>query len=72
VTARIAPWPDYAGNTISPGDLIRHPDGLTGVVLFAPHMTEPSDQWLVDYGVGPDSRLSLQIGDKGRAVVVTE
>jgi hypothetical protein len=66
---REAPWPDFAGNPIRDGDTIQHPaSGQTGRVVFAPARAE--DQWLVSYADGDVSRLRLQIGDKGRAVVV--
>ncbi|WP_047299720.1 hypothetical protein [Pseudomonas fluorescens] len=68
--SNIAPWPDYAGVKIQEGDTIQHPSGERGVVVFLPEHTEPSDQWRVDYGDQALSRLALQIGDKGRAVVI--
>lgn len=67
---RLAPWLDFAGNDIHAGDMIVHPDGVRGRVLFEDGHTYPNDAWFVDYGDGsPRSRLCLQIGDKGRAVV---
>lgn len=67
---RQAPWPDYAGNPIYEGDLIRHPLGETGKVVFVPTEEDQSSQWRVAYGDGMLSRLGLQIGDKGQAVVI--
>jgi hypothetical protein len=69
---RLAPWPDFAGKPIHEGDTIRHPEsGQEGRVVFLPGHQDPSDQWRVDYGnFEALSRLSLQIGEKGRAVVV--
>lgn len=64
-----APWPDYAGNPIHEGDVIVHPSGESGKVTFLEEYTKPSDQWRVDYGTPHVSRLCLQIGDKGMAVV---
>lgn len=64
-----APWPDYAGAEIREGDTIQHPDGERGTVVFLADEKEPSDQWRVDYGGGYLSRLCLQIGDKGQAIV---
>lgn len=64
----VAPWPDYAGNVIRDKDRIRHPDGVTGTVLHLPAMGR--DPWRVVYETGDMSRLNLQIGDKGQAVVV--
>lgn len=70
---QIAPWPDFAGNPIKAGDTIRHPSGEQGTVLYWPHEQDPGSQWRVDYG-GPNgvSRLSLQIGDKGQAIVIPQ
>lgn len=65
-----APWPDYAGAEICEGDTIQHPSGERGVVVFLTDEGEPSDQWRVDYGNQSLSRLCLQIGWKGQAVVV--
>lgn len=65
----IAPWPDFAGKIIHEGDTIEHLSGECGVVVFLANETDPGDQWRVDYGTGDLSRLCLQIGDKGRAVV---
>lgn len=66
---RVAPWPDYRGREIREDDTIQHPDGDRGVVVFLGEYSDPGDQWRVDYGDGFLSRLSLQIGDKGRAEV---
>lgn len=65
-----APWPDFAGNEIHAGDVIRHPGGEQGTVVFLAEESESGDQWRVRYDDGPLSRLVLQIGDKGMAVVV--
>lgn len=67
---RKAPWPDFAGNPIHEGDTIEHPSGDRGMVVLLPNEEHEGDQWRVDYGSGDLSRLSLQIGDKGRAVVI--
>lgn len=64
-----APWPDYHGNEIHEGDVILHPTGERGVVVFLKDEHDPGDQWRVHYDDGPLSRLCLQIGDKGRARV---
>lgn len=66
------PWRDYAGNVIHEGDKIQHPSGERGTVLYWRHEKEQSDRWRVQYEDAPQgvvSRLGLQIGDKGRAVV---
>jgi hypothetical protein len=60
-----APWKDYEGKDIFDGNIIRHPDGTEGVVKLIGVQT-----WRVDYGGGKLSRLSLQIGNKGQAVVI--
>jgi len=65
-----APWPDFAGNEIYIGDVIQHPSGQTGTVLYLSTGRDADSQWLVDYGDVCKSRLALQIGDKGRAVVI--
>lgn len=71
---RKAPWPDYAGNPIREGDTIRHPeDGMTGVVFVLESEGNATDRWRVlyeDFEPKRASRLCLQIGDKGQAVVV--
>lgn len=67
---RKAPWPDFAGNPIHEGDTIKHPSGEQGSVVFLPHEEHDGDQWRVDYGTGDLSRLCLQIGNKGQAVVL--
>lgn len=66
-----APWKDFAGSDIHEGDVIAHPhSGERGTVAFLPEHSG-ADQWRVDYhDGGPVSRLCLQIGDKGQAVVV--
>lgn len=70
---RKAPWKDFEGNDIHEGDALLHPSGERGVVCFWPNEKEASDQWRVFYAKhgAMHSRLCLQIGDKGRAVVVT-
>ena len=65
----IAPWPDYNGNEIQEGDVITHPSGESGTVIFHAERSKTSDQWTVNYGGYLESRLCLQIGDKGQAVV---
>lgn len=67
---RKAPWTDYAGNDVYVGDYIVHPNGERGVVVVSPEDHLPdTDKWLVYYGGQIMSRLCLQIGDKGMAVV---
>ena len=77
-TLETAPWPDFAGNPIREGDTIRHPtDGVTAVVFVLADETDPNERWRVLYGGRGDgwpsmrvSRLCLQIGHRGQAVVV--
>ncbi len=64
-----APWRDFRGNDIHEGDVITHPSGERGVVVFLADERDPADQWRVDYGSAYLSRLCLQVGDKGQAVV---
>ncbi len=71
LSMRRAPWPDFAGNPIHEGDTIRHPhSGESGVVVFLPMYSDPGDAWRVNYGDQYESRLCLQIGDKGQAIVI--
>lgn len=64
-----APWTDFEGNPIYEGDTIVHPCGDRGTVILL-NADGDANKWRVDYGdIAPPSRLSLQIGDKGRAVV---
>ena len=67
---KLAPWKDFAGNDIHEGDIITHPSGESGKVVFLPDEIEQYDQWRVAY-VGSKylSRLCLQVGDRGQAVV---
>lgn len=77
-TLETAPWPDFAGNPIREGDTIRHPyGGEEGVVFVLADETDPNERWRVLYGGRGDgwpsmrvSRLCLQIGHSGQAVVV--
>jgi len=63
-----APWSDFENNELFEGDIIVHPDGTIGTIIFKCEYINPHNQWLVDYRKGDLSRLSLQIGDKGRAI----
>jgi len=65
---RIAPWKDYANRDIPEGALIIHPSEQRGLVVYHAERELPEDQWTVDYG-NFESRLCLQIGKKGAAVV---
>ncbi len=69
---REAPWKDFEGNVICEGDTIVHPDGMKGIVWYDKHNPSevPEDRWAVEYdNHAASSRLCLQIGDKGQAVV---
>lgn len=68
---RKAPWPDFSGAAIFEGDTIIHPTGQSGIVTFLPAEKATTDQWRVSYlGDSSLSRLCLQVGDKGLAVVI--
>lgn len=73
-TPRQAPYQDFAGSPIYEGDVIRHPhSGDRGRVVFDPHGETEADQWRVRYGIEDVlSRLVLQVGEKGQAVVDVE
>ncbi len=64
-----APWTDFKGDDIFEGSVIAHPSGQKGTVIFKPERESESDQWLVDYGTGYESRLCLQVGGKGQAII---
>lgn len=64
-----APWKDFNGNDIFEGNTILHPNGDKGIVVFRGERKLLEDQWLVDYGDGHESRLCLQVGDKGQAYI---
>lgn len=64
----IAPYKDFIGKEIAEGDIIVHPSGEQGVVLLRLNREDDQDRWIVDYGDGVESRLCLQVGDRGRAV----
>ena len=66
MSREITPFKDFKGNNIFNGDTIQHPDGTKGKVFYKEGAEYP---WKVDYG-DEVLTLSLQIGDKGRAVVV--
>lgn len=74
VSTPVAPWPDYAGNPIRHNDRIRHPDGTEGIVWHMDGHKDANDAWRVLYvqegEIACLSRLNLQIGEKGQAVVV--
>lgn len=70
VTKELAPWPDFNGLPIHHGDRLVHPDGSEFVAVKLPGYADDSDAWRAIYdGVSVPSRLGLQIGDKGRAIV---
>ncbi|MCD6347653.1 MAG: hypothetical protein J7L96_09565, partial [Bacteroidales bacterium] len=64
-----APWSDFSGKDIKEGDKIIHPSGQSGIVVYHRDREDPSDAWCVVYDDFVESRLCLQIGDKGCAVV---
>lgn len=65
-----APWPDFAGRQINHGDYLAHPDGTEFVAVRLNGFDDEGDAWRAIYGNPPSiSRLCLQIGNKGRAVL---
>lgn len=64
-----APFDDFEGNWIHAGDRIEHPSGEGGFVRYRGQANDMLDDWVVDYDDGTMSRLYLQIGDRGQAVV---
>lgn len=55
------------------GDTLVHPSGQNGKIIFKPEREGIRAQWLVKYdNQGPESRLCLQIGDRGRALKRTD
>lgn len=67
---RKAPWKDFVGADIYEGDVIQHPSGERGVVIFLPDNPSLDSQWRVNYGIREyAARLILQIGDKGQGIV---
>lgn len=65
-----SPYNDYLNCQIFEGDIIQHPSGEKGTVVFEQRSESDSDNWLVQYEDGIKSRLCLQVGDKGQAYVV--
>ena len=68
----IAPWPDFRGQPIRHGDRLTHSDGNTFIAVRLSGFDDEGDAWRAIYDNDPlhVSRLCLQIGDKGRAVLV--
>lgn len=71
---KIAPWPDFKGQVVMESDVIQHPTGEYGTVLYDESAGDrDEDCWLVNYADGsPPSRYCLQVGDKGQAVLQDE
>ncbi|WP_414659204.1 hypothetical protein ACMHYC_10765 [Acinetobacter courvalinii] len=65
-----SPFKDYYNYEISEGDVIQHPSGEKGIVVFEKRNESDSDNWLVEYEDGIKSRLCLQVGGKGQAYVI--
>lgn len=77
ITPEKSPWPDFMGNPIHHGDTLAHTDGTEFIAVKLPGYINESDAWRGIYnGSAMDStppvvsRLCLQIGEKGRAVVI--
>lgn len=58
-----APCCDFLGREIFEGDVIEHPTGESGTVYIE------RGSWRVMYEDGVSLLLSLQVGDRGMAVV---
>lgn len=70
MSARRAPWLDFKGNPIHEGDVIEHPSGESGIVLWLGAELRVSDRWRVKYESSNElARLCLQVGEKGMATV---
>lgn len=67
---RIAPWTDFKDVDIYENDMIRHPSGEIGRVVYDLSQTDVLDQWQVEYTDGALERLCDQIGIKGQAQIV--
>lgn len=67
----LCPWLDFDGRPIRHGDRLIHPSGQTFTAVRLVGHKNPGDAWRAVYDQDPQSvsRLSLQIGDKGRAVL---
>lgn len=65
-----SPYTDYYNHEIFEDDLIQHPSGEKGIVVFEERTENNSDNWLIQYEDGIKSRLCLQFGEKGQAVVL--
>lgn len=68
---QFAPWADFANQPIRAGARMVHPNGqqFTVVRLGGPQEYE-EDRWRAVYDDATVSRLGLQIGDKGQAVLL--
>lgn len=66
----LSPYRDFKGKEIYEGDKIIHPSGQGGIVVLHRHRKYNCDKWCVYYGTGYESRLCLQVSDKGMAEVV--
>lgn len=70
----LAPWLDFHDQPIRHGDRLVHPDGTTFVAVRLNGYADEGDAWRVVYDSDLQhvSRLCLQIGDKGRAVLTIQ
>lgn len=70
--SRKAPWPDFAGQSIHEGDWIEHPNGDRARVAYSMDPRhDGASRWRAVYRDDESLWLGNQIGDKGRAVVVS-
>lgn len=65
-----SPYKDFYNYEISEGDVMQHPSGEKGTVVFEKRTESDSDNWLIEYEDGVKSRLCLQVGEKGQAFVL--
>ena len=66
----VAPWPDFLGQKIKHGCRLVHPsDGLEFTAVRLCGYDDECDAWRAIYDDAAVSRLCLQIGDKGQAVL---
>ncbi|HTH10377.1 MAG TPA: hypothetical protein VMA55_12485 [Acidovorax sp.] len=69
----LCPWPDFHGCPIRHGDRLEHSNGQTFTAVRLVGHDNPGEAWRAVYDEDPQnvSRLCLQIGDKGMAVLKT-
>ena len=70
---KTCPFADYNGEPIREGDIIQHPRCETlAVVIYLADEDLDTDKWRAVYPHdGAITRLSLQVGPRGQAVVIS-